>query len=78
MIETIFTAIFIIMNSSFALGIYLLFIGEKKRQAILGKIKCKLGWHEWTYNLGRGQALSLTSKPPKHATCSRCGIKYSK
>ena len=45
---------------------------------MIGKLKCFIGWHNWTWTLTRGEALSLDQKPPPRAKCSRCGANYGR
>ena len=41
---------------------------------LLGKLKCFIGYHKWTYNL---KDVKYVDDPiPDSAICSRCGAKY--
>lgn len=45
---------------------------------IFRKLLCLVGWHVWTWRLGRGEALHLGDDPPAHAKCKHCGRRWAK
>ena len=51
---------------------------EQKESGMFGKLKCLIGWHEWTWKFERGTVLYLNDPPPDHAMCSRCNKRYKK
>jgi len=57
---------------------------EKRRarvrlKRLVSLICCKMGWHNWRWNLeDTGGVLYLDKSPPDCAKCTRCGVRFRK